>query len=279
MKRAVATILLLLVVFGPVFASADTIQSRPIESLYSLTAGYSRHLHTYMSPLRYRGPEIALEGRWMKALPASPEKLRMEFDARLSAATATTAHGSMRGYDASLRFGWSLLHAWRVTPSLILSAGGGPSLEAGVFYLPANGNNPASARARLGIDLRFTATYSLRLGRLPARLVEEVTLPAIAAFFMPQYGESYYEIWLGNRTGLAHCAWWGNHFGIINFAGIDLRFSRGTLRVGYEYTFRNAEANNLIGRSSGYALSVGYSPAGRCRNCPDKKAEVTYATY
>ncbi len=76
--------------------------------------------------------------------------------------------------------------------------------------------------------------WSGSLGRLPLSLRYQPVLPVVGAFFAPDYGELYYEIYLGNHSGLAHCGWWGNYFALENLLTADLRLGSTTLRIGYK---------------------------------------------
>ncbi len=72
-----------------------------------------------------------------------------------------------------------------------------------------------------------------------------VRIPSAGAFFSPQYGETMYEIYLGNRKDLVHFGWWGNSFGIDNMLAFDLMFGRKFLRLGYRLDLRTFNAENL----------------------------------
>lgn len=253
----------------------DTL-SRPIESSYGIELGGTKDLHTYLSPVSFTGFRGALTGHWMKAVPFNPEHVRMQFDALIEGAVTGARYGRNRGYDGGFGVSWSMLYSWRVARGVNLSAGGGPAIEAGAFYVPSGGNNPVSARASVGLDLKVSATWRQQAGRMPIKIVEEASIPSLSVFFSQQYGESFYEIYIGNHSGLAHCGWWGNRFGIDNFIGVDMEFSRGTLRVGYSLRFRNEEVCGLINRRFSNSVGIAFTPRAVCKNILKK---TQYAPY
>ena len=104
--------------------------------------------------------------------------------------------------------------------------GGMFDLFGGALYLMRNSNNPVTPLAYAGIDLTASASFRFRFGRLPVVVRDVVRIPSAGAFFSPQYGETMYEIYLGNRKDLVHFGWWGNSFGIDNMLAFDLMFGR-----------------------------------------------------
>ena len=68
-----------------------------------------------------------------------------------------------------------------------------------------------AARGSATISLTGYAAYPLQIGRLPVTLMYQPSLPLAGIFFSPDYGELYYEIYLGNHSGLVHGAWPGNY--------------------------------------------------------------------
>ena len=83
------------------------------------------------------------------------------------------------------------------------------------------------------------------------------SIPCIGAFFAPEYGQLYYEIWLGDRSGLVRPAWWGSYFAMDNRISADLRLGATTLRIGYTNTILSSKANDIVTRNTTHAVSLG----------------------
>ena len=79
------------------------------------------------------------------------------------------------------------------------------------------------------------------------------------AFFSPDYGELYYEIYLGNRDNLAHAAWFGNYFRLNNLLTADLRLGSTNLRLGYRGDILSTKENNIVTRRITHTLIIGVS--------------------
>lgn len=238
-KRLVFILLVLLIAVG---AGAR----RPVTSVYGLESGGTNVNCNYLSPLPYDGPAFTLYGGWGKEMRQNPEHLVMAFTASLGMSFNhnPSRSASMLGLTAS--FGWGPSWRKKLPHDLELTLGGALDLYGGVLWLPVNGNNPAQAMAYAGLDLTAGLSWRTRFGRLPVTFADRVWLPSLGAFFAPEYGENYYEIYLGNHSGLAHLGWWGNAFGIDNHLTMTLHFSnRRSLVIGYRLATRSFHANHL----------------------------------
>lgn len=255
-------------------------ESRPVTSVYSIEAGRQNSLSTYLSPMNYSGSYLALSGSWKKALPANPEHLLMAFDGRIGGARMLNPYGNAYMIGIGGGFGWSMLYRTRVA-GFQLAGGGGVGFDGGAQYLLRNGNNPVNAIANASLSLRASVSRHITIGRLPILFSDEVSLPSLSAFFCPEYGESYYEIYLGNRKGLAHCGWWGNNFRITNLLSADLDFGRTAMRVGYRFEAYTSWANNLSTRIFTHSFVLGVIPGGigLKKRGPETAAARIYAIY
>ncbi|MDE6027803.1 MAG: DUF3316 domain-containing protein, partial [Muribaculaceae bacterium] len=167
-------------------------------------------------------------------------------------------------------------YRWKLPNNIQLAAGCLLDINGGALYLMRNGNNPVTALAYAGIDMDCSASYHFNIGKLPVLITDRVQLPTIGAFFAPQYGETFYEIYLGNRAGLAHCGWWGNNFGIDNLLSVKLDFGRTAMEIGYRYDYRSSYANHIVTRTSLNSFVIGVIPQGLGLK---KKTKANYAGY
>lgn len=235
---------------------------RPVLQEYRLEIGGGTALSTYLSPLRYSGRVAGASGEWTKASQWSPENLIMQFEAggslrdyMNSAKTAT-----MMGIDGM--FAWGMQWRKRLPYSLQITAGGSLDLSGGCLYLTRNGNNPINVYASASVDINTSLSWRFRIGRLPMVLSDEIRIPSLGAFFSPQYGETYFEIWLGNHKNLAHCGWWGNNFRIDNLLSVKMDFGRTAMEIGYRYDYRSAYASHLNTQISTHSFVIGIIPHG-----------------
>ncbi len=256
-------------------------ESRPVTGTYSIEIGRRNVLATYLSPLHYTGKSFGVSGSWSKAMPFAPEKAIMHFDTGFAFSNllnpAQTA--TMIGLQGSFNWGMSWRH--RLPSQFQLTLGGTVGLQGGAYYLLRNGNNPVEAIADFNLAARASLSRPIKIGRLPILLRDEVSLPSLSVFFSPEYGETYYEIYLGNHKGLVHAGWWGNNFRIDNLLSATLDFGRTAMTVGYRFNAYTQWACNLNTKIMTHSFVIGVVPGGIGLKKRRVKAptEVIYSGY
>lgn len=237
-----------------------TAQSRPVTGIYSLEIGGTHDLSTYLSPLFYDGTDFTLSGIWTKDFQRWSDRCVMRFEGDISLRLSENPAKTAMMYGLTAHFGWGMswrhrfLRHWQVTI--------GPMLDifGGAMYLARNGNNPVNAMAYAGLDIAASLSYKFKIGRIPCRVVDEVRVPAVGGFFCPGYGETYYEIYLGNHKNLAHFGWWGNSMGVNNLLSLRLKLGRTGMMIGYRLDLRTFHANNLKTQQLRNAFVIGIIP-------------------
>lgn len=237
-------------------------KSRPVTGSYRLELGRRIDYSSYLSPFSYRGTNMALSGYWTKVLPYNPEHLAMNFEGRANFGNLLNPAHSAREIDFHLNVQWGMMWQTRPAANWLVGAGGTVGLYGGLMYLPRNGNNPVSAQFATGIGAAGYASYLFRIKELPVLVSDRLNLPLMSGFFCQGYGESYYEIFLGNRKDLAHFGWPGNRVGVDNLLCVTLDFGRTAMEVGYRFSMQNERANNLTTRVFNHAFVIGVIPGG-----------------
>ncbi len=242
-------------------ADADTAATvvRPVFAAYTLEYGLAHLTDTYLTPLRYEGWHAGFDYQRYQAMRFAPRDWTMCLHMNLSVDKTDNPARNASMWDIMLSADWGMMRRFRPLPGLTLAAGASTGIELGCLYNPRNGNNPASAKAAWTVNLTGFASYSLRIWRLPVTFTYQPTLPVTGVFFSPDYGELYYEIYLGDHSGLTHCAWWGNYFRFDNQLSADLHFGSTNLRLGYHGTVFSSKVNHLVTNRFTHALSVGVS--------------------
>ena len=235
---------------------------RPVIGFYNVEIGKRHALSTYLSPFSYKGTAYAVSGYWTKMLPADPERLAMSFEVRGEFGNLLNPGRTASEMDLEGTFSWGMEWKKRFPRNFIVGVGGVVGLYGGVLYLPRNGNNPAAAQFATGIGLSGSAGWHTTIGKLPVLFSDRLVLPLMSGFFMPGYGETYYEIYLGNHSGLAHFGWPGNRVGVDNLVSATLDFGRTSLQIGYRFSMQNTQANHLVNRIFNHAFVIGVVPGG-----------------
>lgn len=233
---------------------------RPVIGSYRMEIGTKSAYSTYLSPFSYKGTNYALSGFWTKVLPQNPEHLAMQFEGRVNFGDFLNPSKTARELDFHAGVQWGLQWQKRFDGGWMAGVGGTVGLYGGMLYLPRNGNNPVAAQFAAGIGVCGYASKVIHIKSLPLLFSDRITLPLLGGFFCQEYGEPYYEIYLGNHKGLAHFGWPGNRFGIDNLLSVTLDFGRTALEAGYRFSMQEEYANNLTTRMFNHAFVIGVIP-------------------
>lgn len=236
--------------------------SRPVTGFYNLEIGGTTVKASYLSPLRYKGTQYSLAGSWSKAMPFNPEHAVMQFDINADFSNLLNPAQTARMVGLNGEFAWTMSWKKRFAHNFQFTAGGGIDLSGGAYYLIRNSNNPVQAMANLSITLAASVSKHFKIGRLPVLVSDRVKLPSLGVFFCPGYGETYYEIYLGNHKGLAHAGWWGNNFRIDNLLSFTLDFGKTAMMLGYRLNVYTQWANNLNTKIITNSFVIGVIPGG-----------------
>lgn len=233
-------------------------EERECQSYLLFGAGCANHLDTYLSPMEYDGVNgIFVKGR-ERRLSAAKAKLSFHsnfqgtFTHTENPARSAEEWGGFVAYNA----GW--LYNWHLAPSLTVGAGGAAGTDLGFLYNPRNSNNPAQGYLSVELAAALRASYDIKLRRLPMSLRYEAQLPVIGTMFSPQYGQSYYEMYTGNRDHNVCFTYPGNALSYKGLLSVDFVFKRTTLRAGYLHDIRQSHVNGIQTHRYVHSFVLGY---------------------
>lgn len=209
---------------------------------------------TYLSPLEYNGLTLSLFHERLNATSLLRGKLLLQQQIFLQGASTDNPISNAKTYYGNIDYHLNGFHPILNTNSFRLLAGAGADLSLGGIYNIRNSNNPAQLKTSINLNASLLAFYKWRL----LTLRWQVTSPLLGAFFSPEYGQSYYEIFvLGNNTGTIHFATPANQRGLRNYITADYPIGKVTLRAGYLRNYYRTEANNLITSISSHQFMIG----------------------
>lgn len=257
MAAAVAAI----AIFGTPAASAQddsTWVARPVASMFMLDLGHASVRDTYLTPVTYGGTHLRLGYQAVQATGFNPDKWVRNLEVGVEYGNVKNNVGNNTMHVAMVDGRWSLMRRWRdvVTPGLQLMAGGAVMVRGGAIYNGANSNNICSVKIHAGVGVSGMAVYPVRVGRLHITLSDQLAVPVLGAFYSPEYDESYYEIYVGNHSGLAHFTL-GKRYEVNNLLSADLHLGNTILRLGYRYQGEGSNVSNLKTRLSNHSLVIG----------------------
>lgn len=268
-------------IVGTALAASASDVIRPVNSSYMLSVGSSHLADSYLSAVKYVGWHTAFDYERAQAMKFSPERWRQQLQIGVLFDKADNPAGNASMYYASLSASWGMMHRWELPYGVSLAAGGSAGGNFGATYSERNSNNPASVKADITVNLTGCATWRYRVGRLPFMLMWQTKMPVTGVFFSQQYDELYYEIYLGNHSGLVHAAWPGNLFRWNNLVCADLDFGNSRLRVGFRSDIYSTKANNISTRIFSYAFVLGVTgdwiSISSRRGLPSEAERIVYA--
>ena len=254
------------------FAQDEPTTLRPVTSSYTYEIGEATLANTYLTPLKYKGWDMALNYERMQAMKFNPEKWVMRLTAGIDLNRTDNPAKNATMWRLVADFSWGMTYRFKLPHNITLAGGGSTSLDLGCVYNARNGNNPVAVEAAWTVNLTGYASWNVKIGRLPVTLRYQPTIPLTGVFFSPDYGELFYEIYLGNHSGLAHCAWWGNYFRMENFVTADLHLGATSLRVGFRNNILSTSINDITTRTITYSAVIGVTTEWISLN-PSRKAD------
>lgn len=255
------------------FAQNEPATLRPVTSSYTYEIGGATLANTYLTPLKYKGWDMALNYERMQAMKFNPEKWVMRLTAGIDLNRTDNPAKNATMWRLVADFSWGMTYRFKLPHNITLAGGGSTSLDLGCVYNARNGNNPVAVEAAWTVNLTGYASWNVKIGRLPVTLRYQPTIPLTGVFFSPDYGELFYEIYLGNHSGLAHCAWWGNYFRMENLVTADLHLGATSLRVGFRNNILSTSINDITTRTITYSAVIGVTTEWISLN-PSRKADT-----
>lgn len=230
---------------------------RPVISVYSLEVGSGHITDTYLSPLHYSGKGFALNYERLQAMKFDPERWTMRLNGRLGFEYTENTVRNASIWDLDIEFRWGMMRRFKLDKGWEAGIGGSTNINGGLFYNGRNSNNPVAAQAAWNINLSAQAMWHTSLLRKDVTFRYLVESPLTGIFFCPEYDELYYEIWLGNHSGLVHGAWPGNYFRLDNLLTADIRLGSTILRLGYNCRILSSKANEIVTRRITHTAVIG----------------------
>ena len=236
-------------------AQQDTIflSSKPTNVATLFGIGSSNLYDTYLSPLEYKGRSFRLINERMRQTSWFDRKFNKQQTIGLEFAMGDNPAKNASEYwfllDYTLGGHYSLLNS----NNFKVGAGGLWNTSAGVLYNQRNSNNPASVRAYSNILLSAIAMYNWK--KLTFRW--QLDTPVAGILFSPAYGQSYYEISLGNSIKLANFASLHNQRALRNYLTVDIPINKYSVRLGYLGSYYQTKVNSLQAHAYSHSFMIG----------------------
>lgn len=230
-----------------------TILSNPTNKATSFGIGTSSLYDTYLSILEYKGTAFRVmderrrQTSWFNGNFEKQQVINLDFSVADNPAKNASEYWILLDYSIGGHYKLYKTH------NLKLSGGALWNTAAGVLYNQRNSNNPASARAYSNIQLSVLAFYDWK--QLTFRW--QMDAPVVGALFSPEFGQSYYEMSLGNTSHIINFASLHNQRALRNYISVDIPFNKFALRIGYLGSFYQTKVNNITAHTYSNNFMIG----------------------
>lgn len=230
-----------------------------VTTVQTVEVGGSNILDTYLSPRNYTGMELGYGQQWFRQRVDRKWSSSMRVNVNMQYLKANTSDDN-RELGALLLFNYmwrhALLHANALKGNWLVDGGMGFTAQAGVLYNMQNGNNPAQARLALQGVADVRVAY--QCAALPLSVSWQVQAPLAGLMFSPNYGQSYYEIFVrGNYDHNVVFTWPVNMPSLWNQLLVAYTLHGTTFCVGYQGNYAQYKVNKLKYHHYGNNLVVG----------------------
>ncbi len=250
--------IVLLFALSPCFSQED----KPEKMKYKSTMfgiGNANVYDSYLSPLDYSGISVGIIEEQMEMTKLLDGKIAAQQLFHLDFASTSNLVGSSIQYTGFLDYNYGLYYKFKPLSALTVFAGSQINGMAGFVYNLRNSNNPASAKAHLNLTLSAAASYVFNIKSQPFRVRYQFTSPFAGIMFSPQYGQSYYEMFLGDGNPLVYFSSYHNQIAMRNYLSLEVPFKALTLRFMYVNWIYETRINYIDTRICNGNLMIGFS--------------------
>jgi len=224
------------------------------------TVGYgSISLHDeYLSPLVYRGALYRADYESMQFLSTKTNKVSLQWFMSGAVSITNNPAGNNSILYGAVSPGIGLHYHFRPAKNLKIMVGGMWDILFANKYSLSNGNNPYSVDLSTHWDVSAIAQYKLYIKKFPVMLRYSASIPVVGVMFVPEYGASYYEMFvLGNLKNAFHVASLNNNVAYNSSLTADLMFTKWIVRLAYYHDYQKNSANSLHFETMQNAFSIG----------------------
>lgn len=243
LQKVLCSVLFFILCNISVHAQEQEEESYPLPTNNAVLVGFgSSNLYdTYLSPLEYKGISARIMNERMKQTSWFNHKFTRQQIIQIEFATGKNPAKNAKEYWLMLDYSWGGHYNLVKTDNFRFSGGALWNISGGILYNERNSNNPASARAYSNIKLSAIAFYNWRW----ATIRWQLDSPVAGILFSPHFGQSYYEMSLGNTVGTANFASLHNQRALRNYITVDFPVNNYTVRAGYMGSYYQTKVNDL----------------------------------
>ena len=221
--------------------------------IHQVSIGASNIYDTYLSPLEYKGLDVKYNYITSRNTNWFNERFVKYQNIGVDLSKANNPRGNASYYWALINYQLGGHYFFNSYDKLSIGVGALGDIALGVLYNNRNGNNPATGRAYGGLVPSVVVLYTIN--KLPIRLQLNTNL--VGFYLQQEYGQSYYEIWLGNRSGLFNFTSLHNMKHLKSNLSTEVTLGKKTLQIGLLGDFMQTKINHTITHNYSLSVSIG----------------------
>jgi hypothetical protein len=246
-----------LLFFLPCYSQEETIPLTYQSTM--LGYGVNNVYDSYLSPLKYSGENVGLYYEQMKMTGWMDGHVFAQNIFSGNYLWGKNNSETASYYTGMIEYDYGLHYRFSPAEKLHVFAGAQAGGLLGFVYNTRNGNNPATGKFHLNLNLSAMATYKTTIKSQPLLFRYQVYTPFLGAMYSPQFGQSYYEIGLEDNEDLIHLASFHNYLFLRNNLSVEIPLNWITFRLAFVNSFYETRINDLNTRILSNAFCVGFS--------------------
>lgn len=221
--------------------------------------GHTNVFDTYLSPQEYTGIDFRMARESMRMTRWMNGNLSRQIFFQANLGYTHNKADNNNTFSGLANWNYGLHYNFLLTSNFRLLAGGLADINGGFVYNLRNGNNPAQARAYINLDASGMAIWNLRIKNRPLTLRYQINLPLMGVMFMPNYGQSYYEIFtLGHWDGVINFTSLHNQPSLRQMLTVDFPLGKAKMRFAYIWDAQQAKVNQIKTHVYSHVFMVGF---------------------
>ena len=243
------------------YAISDTIRTERIV-VKSAQFGISLqdNYDTYLSNYKYTGGGIHFNHETFR--DARTGNYQWKYQVLFNSRIGYNLQNSNMQLAGIIGCSWSGYHPFHIGKRLKLLAGTQIQLEGGALYCLSNSNNPVSAKLRTALAASGMAIYHFPVFKEEWTVRYQLDIPLIGAMFAPEFGQSYYEISLGDTRNIVSCTHPLNNPSWRHMLTLDIplhiKQRSTTLRLSYIADLYQSNINHIRCHMYHHAFTLGF---------------------
>jgi hypothetical protein len=214
---------------------------------------------TYLSPQTYTGTNLGLFHEQIKMTGWMDGRISSQHLFNLDVSRVTNPSSTNLEYTAFAEYGYAMHYRFAPANNFQVFAGAQADGLFGGIYNLRNGNNPTTVKFNLNLGLSAIAAYRLQIIVQPVRLRYQINMPVLGMLYSLHYGQSYYEVSLGDNDHLFQFASLHNQLIMRNIITVELPFKRTVLRLTYLNMLYETDVNHLQTRLFSNSFYIGFA--------------------